>query len=397
MVSVSEATSIVRSHLFKPKAEMVSITNALGRVLAEPITADLDFPPFDRVAMDGIAIQYEQFANGQKEFEVEGVAAAGSPQKELSDKTRSMEVMTGAPLPLNTNVVIRYEDLEIKENKAIILIPSLINGQNIHQQGQDAKQGQLLLPISTLISPAEVALIASVGKSQIKVNMLPRTAVISTGDELVDINDIPEPHQIRKSNSYTLQAALKSRSCDSTIYHLPDRQDLIEDELRTILAKNDLLILSGGVSKGKFDFVSVALEKLGVKKLFHKVKQKPGKPFWFGSIGNKTVFALPGNPVSTYMCFYRYIDLWLKLSLGLEVNYEKASLTEDYEFLGDLTYFLQVSISNQEGHLMASPVPGGGSGDFANLKDVNAFMELPEDKKLFKRGEVFPILYLRER
>lgn len=395
MVSVSEATSIVRSHLFKPEAEIVNVSNALGRVLAEPITADRDFPPFDRVAMDGIAIQYEQFTNGQKEFEVEGVAAAGSPQKELIDMTKCMEVMTGAPLPLNTNTVIRYEDIEIKEKKANILIPILNNGQNIHQQAQDAKQGQLLLPISTLISPAEVALIASVGQSQIKVNTLPRTAIISTGDELVDINDIPEPHQIRRSNSYALQAALKSSACDSTIYHLPDKEDLIEAELKTILTHHDLLILSGGVSKGKFDFIPVVLEKLGVKKHFHKVKQKPGKPFWFGSIGNKTVFALPGNPVSTYMCFYKYINPWLKLSLGLKVNDEKASLSEDFEFHGDLTYFLQVSVSNQEGRLMASPVPGGGSGDFANLKDVNAFMELPEGRKLFKRGEVFPLFYLR--
>lgn len=397
MVSVSEATSIVRFHLFKPEAELVHVTDALGRVLAEPIKADRDFPPFDRVAMDGIAILHEQFASGQKEYEVEGVAAAGSPQKSLSDKTKCMEVMTGAPLPRNTSAVIRYEDIEINDNKATILMPSVNDRQNIHQQAQDAKQGQLLLPIGTLISAAEVALIASVGKSQIKVNTFPHTAIISTGDELVDINDIPEPHQIRRSNSYALQAALKSMGCDSRIYHLPDVQDLIEKELNTILAKHDLLILSGGVSKGKFDFVPAVLEKLGVKKHFHKVKQKPGKPFWFGSMGNKTVFALPGNPVSTYMCFYKYIEPWLKLSLGSQVNHEKASLTQDYEFNGELTYFLQVSISNQDSQLIANPVPGGGSGDFANLKDVNAFMELPEGRTRFERGEVFPILYFRPR
>ena len=397
MVSVSEATSIVGSNLFKPEAEVVNVANALWRVLAEPIKADRDFPPFDRVAMDGIAIQYEQFSNGQKDFELEGVAAAGNPQKKLTDKSKCMEVMTGAPLPHGTDTVIRYEDLEILNNRATILISNLSNGQNIHRQAQDAKQNQLLLPVGTLISPAEIALIASVGKSQIKVNTFPRAAIISTGDELVDINDIPEPHQIRRSNSYALQAALKSLNCESTIYHLPDVQDLIEKELREILDQHDLLILSGGVSKGKFDFVPAVLEKLGVKKHFHKVKQKPGKPFWFGGVGNKTVFALPGNPVFTYMCFYKYVDPWLKLGLGLELKQEKASLAQDYEFNGDLTYFLQVSISNQEGQLIASPIPGGGSGDFANLKDVNAFMELPEGRKFFKRGEAFPILYIRTR
>lgn len=397
MVSVSEASSIVGSNLFKPEAEMVNVANVLGRVLAESIKADRDFPPFDRVAMDGIALQLGQFTRGQKEFELEGLAPAGSPQKKLVDKSKCIEVMTGAPLPIGTNTVIRYEDLELKNNIATILIPGLVHGQNIHQQAQDAKHGQVLLPIGTLISPAEVALIASVGLTQVKVKTFPRAAIISTGDELVDIDDTPAAHQIRRSNSYALQAALKSLGIEAKLYHLPDQHESIERELKTILANHDLLILTGGVSKGKFDFIPEVLEKLGVKKHFHKVKQKPGKPFWFGGVGNKTVFALPGNPVSTYMCFYKYVEPWLKLSLGLKVNNEKASLTQGYEFNGDLTYFLQVNISNQDGRLMANPVPGGGSGDFANLKDVNAFMELTEGRKLFKRGEVFPILYIRVR
>ena len=134
-----------------------------------------------------------------------------------------------------------------------------------------------------------------------------------------------------------------------------------------------------------------------MSKHFHKVKQKPGKPFWFGSVGNKTVFALPGNPVSTYMCFYKYIQPWLRKSWGLNKETEYATLTTDYQFKNDLTYFLQVNVVNELGILKAYPITGGGSGDFANLKEVNAFMELPEEKTTFKKGEAYPIYYFRSR
>lgn len=395
MVSVSEATSIILSHLFNPKEEIVSTTEALGKVIAEPILADRDFPPFDRVAMDGIAIPFDQFESGQKEFEIEGIAAAGTPQRNLSDKKKCYEVMTGAPLPVNTDTVIRYEDLKIDDTIATLLIEDINRHQNIHPQGQDAIMDDLLLPVGTLISPAEIALVASVGKSSIRVKSTPCVAIISTGDELVDIDEHPEDHQIRRSNSYALQASLKSLGCETKLFHITDQQDLIERELKEILTDYDLIILSGGVSKGKFDFIPETLEKLGVKKLFHRVKQKPGKPFWFGSTGIKTVFALPGNPVSTYLCFYKYIKPWLFTSLGLVVKSDFAMLGDSFQFKGDLTYFLQVKVTNENGRLVAYPTPGGGSGDFANLKDVNAFMELPENKSSFAKGEVYPIYFSR--
>lgn len=397
MVSVSEATSIIESHLFSPIQENLPITHALNRVLAEPVLADRDFPPFHRVAMDGIAIQFDPFSQGRTSFEIEGVAAAGVPQKSLSNKNNCMEVMTGAPLPANTDTVIRYEDLEINGNKATIFITEVKAHQNVHPQGQDARQNQLLLKEGMQLSPSEIALMASVGKAHIMVKSTPRAAIISTGDELVDIDDTPEPHQIRRSNSYALQAGLMSMGCESQLFHLRDEKEVIKKELAEILEKHDLIILSGGVSKGKFDFVPEVLELLGVTKHFHKVKQKPGKPFWFGSVGNKTVFALPGNPVSTYMCFYRYIQPWLQKSWGLINVTEYAILSTDYSLKGDLTYFLQIKIVNELGQQIAYPITGGGSGDFANLKEVNAFMELPEGRTTFKKGEAYPVFFFRSR
>ena len=397
MVSVSEATFIIADHLFSSKAENVTVSNALGRVLAEPIFADRDFPPFDRVAMDGIAIQLNQLNQGQVKFKIEGIAAAGTAQIILHDKEKCIEVMTGAPLPKHTDTVIRYEDIEIKDKSATVLVAEIPLKQNIHPQAQDAKQSQVLLTAGTLISPAEIALIASVGKATIEVKSYPRTAIISTGDELVDIKDSPAPHQIRRSNSYALQAALQSLGCEATLYHISDNKDIITKELEGILDQNDLIIISGGVSKGKFDFVPVVLEKLGVKKHFHTVKQRPGKPFWFGGLSDKFIFALPGNPVSTYMCFYRYIKPWLLKSWGLDIQTEFAFLGSDFQFDGALTYFLQANIVNEAGMRVGYPLPGGGSGDFANLKEVNAFMELPEEKNTFKKGEVYPIHFFRSQ
>lgn len=397
MVSVSEATLAIESHLFSPIPERIPISQAINRVLAEPILADRDFPPFNRVAMDGIAIQYDQFSLGHVTFEIEGMAAAGVPQKSLSHKMNCLEVMTGAPLPINTDTVIRYEDLEIKNNKATILISEIKSNQNVHTQGQDAQQNQVLLKEGTQLSPSEIALIASVGKANVLVKSIPRAAIISTGDELVDIDKTPEAHQTRRSNSYALQAGLKSMGCGAQLFHLRDNKEVIKKELAEILQKHDLIILSGGVSKGKFDFIPEVLSQLGVRKHFHKVKQKPGKPFWFGSTASKTVFALPGNPVSTFMCFYKYIKPWLQKSWGLSENTEHAILASDYTLHGDLTYFLQVNIGNELGKQIAYPITGGGSGDFANLKEVNAFMELGEGKTNLKKGEACPIFFFRSR
>lgn len=396
MVSVSEATAIIQAHLFKPQTQEVALENAIGRTLAMELVADRDFPPFNRVAMDGIAIQHEQFRLGIRKFTIEGIAAAGEPQKKLLHDENCIEVMTGAPLPNATDSIIRYEDIDINEGSASIKISSVEKYQNIHPVGKDAAKGAILLRPGVRLSPAEIALVATVGKTTVTVKSNPRVAIISTGNELVDIAVTPLAHQIRKSNVYAIQAALSAMKCDSTLFHLTDVEDVILKELDRIIENHDLIILSGGVSKGKFDFIPSALEQLGVVKHFHKVKQKPGKPFWFGTQGNKTFFALPGNPTSTYLCFYRYVEPWLKRSWGLTNEPGKALLSTDFAFHSDdLTYFLQVRVENSDGTLWAHPVPGGGSGDLGNLKDVDGFMELPTHKNQFKKGSIFPIYLFR--
>lgn len=396
MITVGEATHIISANLFKPRVEIVPLTKCIGKVLAETIIADRDFPAFHRVSMDGIAILHQAWETGRRSFRVAGTQAAGEEQKTLADPHQCFEVMTGAMLPAGSDTVIRYEDVEIRDGVAVPTTDAIKPWQSVHIQGTDARRGDVLLEPGQVIASSEVALMASVGKVAVEVFALPNVAIISTGDELVDIHEQPAPYQIRRSNSYALQSALREMGAEATIFHLEDERIAMEKSLRSIIEQFDVLILSGGVSKGKFDFVPAALENTGIRKLFHQVSQRPGKPFWFGrSDSGKVAFALPGNPVSTFMCFYRYVRPWIQRSLGTSVQRAAAVLGTDFSFPNQLTCFLQVSVVNEEGRMVAHPNPGGGSGDFANLKNVSGFLELPLEKSEFRAGEVFPYFSFR--
>jgi molybdopterin molybdotransferase len=383
MVSVEEASRIIFSDAPALNTEEVSVNGSVGRILAETVTADRPFPPFDT---------YEK---GIRTFPIEGVQAAGEPPKSLVNASNCLEAMTGAMLPNGTDTVIRYEDITVTGGTASIN-EVVIKGQNVHRKGIDAAQDEVLLTPGIRLSSAEVALLASVGKSHVRVFAFPRAAIISTGDELVDVKATPEAYQIRRSNVYAIEAAMKEMSWPSTLLHLGDNKDELLVKLGETLKVHDVIILSGGVSKGKFDHIPEVMQTLGVKKLFHQVNQRPGKPFWFGKTDSgKTVFALPGNPVSTFMCFYRYTKPWILKRAGTAFAFEGAILGEDFSFKPPMEYFLQVRIMNESGKLVALPAVGGGSGDFANLKEVNGFLQLPSQRSEFRKGEVFPYIPFR--
>jgi molybdopterin molybdotransferase len=302
--------------------------------------------------------------------------------------------MTGAMLPLGCDTVIRYEDLDISDGKARITIDNITYKQNIHFQGSDRKNQSTLMLAGKIIGAPELAVLATCGKSKVKVFKTPSIAIVSSGDELVNVEIQPLPHQIRKSNNYSIAGALVQFNCPVTSFHLLDDPVEIKRELSTILEEFDVVILSGGVSMGKFDYIPEALNALGVEKLFHKVAQRPGKPFWFGKTDTeKTVFALPGNPVSSFMCTNRYVLSWMKKHLGIKEMLIFAELTSDINFKPDLTYFAQVELSySNAGKILATPIEGNGSGDLANLTDSDAFMELPRGRSLYQKGSVYPIL-----
>lgn len=396
MITVEEASKIILENPLQPGVAKIDINSALGRVLAESVTADRSFPPFHRVTMDGIAFAFDQWRSGRRRFRIEGVQAAGEEPRRLADVESCYEVMTGAVLPDGCDTVVRYEDITAEGGEAMLGTEPVQPWQNVHKIGTDAQKDEVLLKQGQVLAAPEIALLASVGKRSVAVFDFPAVAVISTGDELVDIGSIPQPWQVRRSNSYALLAALRQLGIEGRSFHLRDEPEEMAREMGDIVASHDVLILSGGVSKGKFDFVPEILVGAGYRRLFHQVNQRPGKPLWFGISGrSKVAFALPGNPVSTLLCFYRYVRPWFLRSMGIEDVPTFATLSKDFSFPPPLTYFLQVSVQNRGGTLMASPIPGGGSGDFVNLAKVDGFLELPPDKADFNAGEVFRYVSFR--
>jgi molybdopterin molybdotransferase len=393
MVRVEEAEKIILEQCKDFGTESISFENCLGRVLAENIIADRDLPAFNRVTMDGIAIHYDAFKNGERSFKIKATQSAGEKPFEINSNDECIEIMTGAVLPSTTDTIIPYEDIEIKNGTAIIKAETITINQNIHPKGKDKKQHELLVEASQFITPTIITIAATVGKSILLVKKNPSIIIVSTGDELIDIYETPTYFQIRRSNNYTLHAALEQYGLQADMLHLSDEPNIIEKELERCINDYNIILLSGGVSMGKFDYVPPALENLKAKKLFHKVQQRPGKPFWFGMHSSGTlVFAFPGNPVSTFMCFHRYFLPWLKKSWGVKSNIPNAILNEDFTFKPALQYFLQVKLSvNEKGELIGIPVEGNGSGDFINLLQTDAFMELPLERTDFKKGEIFPI------
>ena len=231
MITAEQALELVLGATQDFGIEEIPFIQSQGRVLKEDILADRDFPPFDRVSMDGIAIAIEAFQKGQRTFEIEGIQPAGARQLSLNNPANCLEVMTGAVLPKNTNAVIRYEDVEIQNGKATILIDSISELQNIHLQGKDRKEGDLLLTKNTIISPAEVSVFATVGKSMINVAKQPKVMIISTGDELVDVQEQPLSHQIRRSNVYTLVSLLQNLKIDANTDHITDDKEALKTKI----------------------------------------------------------------------------------------------------------------------------------------------------------------------
>lgn len=396
LIDVDDALRIVIGETESFGLEDIDFKESLGRVLRENITSDREMPPFNRVSMDGIAIKTSIFESGRRDFKIENIQAAGSEQLVLDSDDHCIEAMTGAILPIGTDAIIPYELISIEEGTAHVHLDKIQYFQNIHKKGLDRKQNELLIPENTKISSAEIGVLATVGKSRVLVSVLPKVAIVSTGDELVEVDQIPTPYQIRKSNVHTLYSLLKRFEIKPDLFHISDSKEELRKKIESLLEKYDVLMFSGAVSKGKFDFLPEILKELGVVKHFHKVRQRPGKPFWFGKKEQTTIFAYPGNPVSTFVSCLKYFVPWLQKSLSLSFeNPSFAVLGEDFLFKPELTYFLQVKIINKEGRLVAFPDAGNGSGDLANLAKNDAFLELPSDRTEFKKGDVFPLIQYR--
>jgi molybdopterin molybdotransferase len=394
MTSVAEAEALIAERLQPRPIERVGIGAAIGRVLAEPIAAERDQPPFDRVTMDGIAIASTAFNEGLRRFAIDAVQAAGESARAIGTPDACIRVMTGAVRPEGTDAVIPIERIRIEGETAIVDDSAVAEpGRFIHRQGSDGRAGATVLEPGVRIGPAEMAVLASAGYAQVAVSSVPSIAIVSTGDELVSVEATGiAPHQIRSSNDLAVTASLERSGFNAcTRSMLPDDAATILARVEALHAHNDVLILSGGVSMGEFDFVPSVLEALGSELVFHRITQKPGRPMWFGVSGaGKPIFALPGNPVSTLLCMTRYVVPALKRTLGLPApRWELARLGAAVDGPKDFSYFVPVVLGwDKSGNELAEPRPTNTSGDFATLATTDGFIELGSGTGYFPAGTV---------
>jgi len=384
-IPVPEAVARIDAQLETGPVVTCPLKDVSGEVLREDVVTERDEPPFDRVMMDGIAIRHSD----KRSFAIQAVQAAGQTPLTLDDDGGCIEVMTGAVLPVGCDCVIPIEDTG-RDNDRFVLGDGVAPqaGQFIHRQGSGREAGSRVLASGTVLGAAETADLASAGKAEVQVAQRPAIAVMSTGDELVDPGEAIESYQVRRSNPFAIDAALQLAGFNETrLFHANDDRDALLRDVGEQLGNHSVLILSGGVSMGKHDYIPEVMSEIGVRPQFHRVTQRPGKPMWFGTGPNRQlVFALPGNPVSVLVCLYRYVlpALWRLLGAA-ESPPEFAALTEPVEFAPALTWFLPVCLQVGES-LMAQPCPPNTSGDLTALAGTDGFVELPAQEKQFAAG-----------
>jgi molybdopterin molybdotransferase len=395
LISPHAAEAAIRAHAQTLPAAVTPLAELAGAVLREPIVSSRDQPPFDRVTMDGIAFAYAAYADGRRSFRIAATQGAGMAPATLPGEDACIEVMTGAMVPTGCDCIVPVEKLTVHDGVARLGDDaSPTRNANIHARGVDSRQGQRLLEPGMRLGAPEVAVIASTGQSHAKATRLPSIIAISTGDELVEPGQPVAAWQIYRSNVYAVLATLARRGYSRLAHdHLPDDPDVLRTRLKSHLDAHEVLILSGGVSMGRFDYVPQVLADLGVRVIFHKVSQRPGKPLWFG-VGprGQTVYALPGNPVSTLVCLVRYVLAGLDASVGAtRTTTEQVELAHEYEVKPQLTFFIPVALERDGALVRARIRPTQGSGDFTSLVGTDGFVELPTGPCVVAPGTRVPL------
>lgn len=396
MLTVAEAKSAIASAMPEFDSVTVDLGSAGGRMLRQAITAERDQPPFDRVTMDGIAIRHATLAAGTRQFRIEGTQHAGDEPLALEVDDGCVEIMTGAMLPAGADCIVPVERISVDAGVATIEKDyAAERRQFIHPQASDYAKGHEVLQPGIRLGPAEIAIVASCGLDKVAVDAQPPIRVVSTGNELVPPGEPIAAHQVRLSNGPAIVAMLAQHGyTDAAHEHIVDEPALLESRLGALLDESRVMILSGGVSMGKADFVPDVLQSLGVEVVFHRISQRPGKPMWFG-IGpaGQAIFALPGNPVSTLVCCRHYVLPALQCAAGGgEKPAGAAVLHEDVTFRPDLTCFLPVRLlTGDGGEIRAIPVATNTSGDFAALGGTDGYVELEKEQSEFPAGTVVPL------
>jgi len=400
MIPVTEAIDIVLAQTSALPVESVAISESIGRILAEDIIADTDLPPFDRAQMDGYAVRAADVANTPARLKIAGESAAGAGWHHEMKAGEAVRIMTGAPVPAGADSVQQVElTREVNGAGEVEIQQSVEAGRSIVRRADEIKAGETVLRAGEDINAQTIATLASFGYAQVKVGRRPRVAVMATGSELVDVAQKPARDQIRDSNNYMIEAYAKLAG--ATVDRLPlagDDRDQLKREMTAAIERCDVLITSGGVSMGVYDFTKAAFKDLGAEIFFERVALKPGKPTVFGRIGKTLLFGLPGNPVSVAVTFNLFARTALRAMQGANeptLRHEYAVLARDLKGSADRESYLPTTLrTDEKGKLLAEPLKWGGSSDFVSFARAAALINVPADGKRIQAGSIVRVVQL---
>jgi molybdopterin molybdotransferase len=400
MIRVANAQAVVREHTRPFPAREVSLSSALGLVLAEDVTSDLDMPPFDKALMDGFAVRSADLAAGQLVLTViEEITAGQTPKRPLRERGDATRIMTGAPLPAGADAVIAVEQTRMLEGGRVRVDDRPpAPGKHVLLRGREMRAGETILPAGTALRPQEIGILAAVGRNAVRVHPAPMVSIVPTGDELVEANENPGAAQIRNSNGPMLAAQIARAGGHS--HYLGIARDQLES-LKSLIGLgllSPVLVLSGGVSAGKLDLVPGVLQELGVQAHFHKVEMKPGKPVFFGTRSSSLVFGLPGNPVSSLVCFELFVRPAIRQLMGHAdpgPHFVPLPLAEDWQYSCDRPTYHPARVDRGTA-ARVRPVPWFGSADLRALAQANALVLVEPGEHRFAAGESLPVLLLDE-
>lgn len=402
MISIDEALEHIRAHTHSLPAVCVPLEQALGCVLAEDVASDVDSPPHDKSVVDGYAVRTVDIEQpGATLTVVEEVVAGGVPQRAVTAGAAT-RIMTGAPVPDGADAVVMVEQTELVGNNNVrINAHRMTSGRNIMRRAVSMRRGETVLQAGHVLRPMEIGLLAEVGRSEVPVFQQPRVAVLPTGDELVSPAEIPAAGQIRNSNGAMLLAAVRRAGAEPVDLGI-GRDN--RDSLRRLIGdglEQDMLLISGGVSAGVLDLVPGVLAELGVRQVFHKVNIKPGKPIWFGVLeaggGAKLIFGLPGNPVSSLVCFELFVRPALRAMAGHPFQPREAiiaQLGDDFQQRGERVAYHPARLSGEAGSMVVEPLSWQGSGDLRTLAKANSLIRFDAGDRLFKEDEPVEVVWL---
>lgn len=396
MLSVESALKIILDEIGVMGLEKVGILSSLGRVLGEDLPSPRDNPAWDNSAMDGYAVMAIDTRGAGKDnpvtLQVVEDLPAGHVAKRAVEEGEAIRIMTGAPIPEGADAVVMVEETEKTvvsgQLSGVRIFKEVKVGDNIRRKGEDFKRGDVVLKKGTVIRPAEVCMLSAIGRSFVNVYQRPRVAILSTGDELVEIDETPREGQIFNTNSYTLFAQVKE--CGAEPVQIGIARDNREDlrEKLVFATISDCIISSGGVSVGEFDYVKDVLKDMGTEMRFWKVAIKPGKPLAFGVIGGRPAFGLPGNPISSMVAFEEFVRPALLKMMGRRAIFRRvidAILTDGVRKKPGRRQFLRASLDIKGGDYYVTPLEGQGSAVLSSMVKANSLIILPEDETTFPK------------